>query len=102
MTVEKVELTGPSMNPIFRVYHSSEEDPTMGLYVSIVEVLEDNNQIRVGTPLICPSPLNPIEVQSLVQLLIGRHCEIETEPIDTIDSLQDSCPRCWKTYKLNQ
>lgn len=88
------------MNPIFRVYHSSEEDPTMGLYVSIIEVIEDNNQIRVGTPLICPSPLNQIEVQSLVQLLIGRVCEVGSEPIDTIEILEGDCPRLWKTYLL--
>jgi hypothetical protein len=101
MTVEKVELAGPSTNPIFRVYHRFKEDPTMGMYVSLVEVIEDDNQIRVGTPLICSKPLNPIEVQSLVQLLLGRHCEVETEPLDTIDLIQDSCPRCWKTYELN-
>jgi len=100
MTVEKVELTGLS-NPTFRVYHSFPEDPTLGMYVSMVEVIEESNQIRVGTPLICSRPLNPIEVQSLVQLLLGKHCEVETEPIDTIDTLEDTCPRCWKTYELN-
>lgn len=101
MTIEKVELAGPTHYPTFRVYHSFSEDPTMGAYVSIVEVFEDSNQIRVGTPLACCRPLNPIEVQALVQLLLGRHCEVGSEPLDTIEVLEDNCPRRWKTYMLS-
>ena len=96
MTVEKFELTGQASSLVGRVYHSDKTDPTMGMYVTMVEVVGD--QVRVGTPLISHWSLSNVEVQSVVQLLTGREARVGTQPTDEIVNVEGSCPRCWKTY----
>lgn len=72
MTVEMFEQVGPAHHRRGRVYHSFPEDPTMGMYVTLVEVV--GNQVKVGTPLSCPCPMSYIcglsrELESITPML---------------------------------
>ena len=70
-------------------------------YVSnrtLVEVV--GNQVKVGTPLSCPCPMSIIEVQAITQLLSGRIPRLLGAPVDTIEIVEDQCPRRWDTYDL--
>lgn len=98
MTVEMFEQVGPAHHRLGRVYHSFPEDPTMGMYVTLVEVV--GNQVKVGTPLSCPCPMSIIEVQAITQLLSGRIPRLLGAPVDTILIVEDQCPRRWDTYDL--
>ena len=98
MTIEKVELTGPKHT--FRVFHSFPEDPTLAVYVSVIKALED--QVWVGTPFGgLNHPLNSLEIQSLVQLLLGRPVMIGGElPYEVHDIDEPNPSRSWKAYEL--
>ena len=98
MTVERFELVGGANSYQAKVYHSSPDDPTWGVYVTLVNIIGD--RIEVGTPLACAYPLNPIELQAIVQLLSGKIPKMLGAPVDTVDNIEGDCPRCWKTYKL--
>ena len=87
MTVEMFEQVGPAHHRRGRVYHSFPEDPTMGMYVTLVEVKRiiplitkvnlfeaKPNQVKVGTPLSCPCPMSYIcglsrELESITPML---------------------------------
>lgn len=99
MTVEIVTMSGDYGA---RVNHTIVNDPTWSSYFSLVEVVLPN-MVQVGTPLACPSPLSTIEVQSIVQLILGRSVTVGAQPVDIIDKLgEKGCPRCWRTYELSQ
>jgi len=83
-----------------KVTHSFPEDPTMGIYRTLIMVDESSNTVHVGTPLACPQAINHVEVHAVVQLLLGRIVTVEAQSIDTVDTVSDGCPRCWKTYEL--
>ena len=98
MTVEIVTMSGDYGA---RVNHTIPNDPLWGSYFSLIEVVLPNT-VKVGTPLSCPAPLSTIEVQSIVQLILGRSLTVGAQPVDTIDEVgAKGCPRCWRTYELS-
>jgi hypothetical protein len=97
MTVEIVTMAGENQA---RVNHTIPNDPTWSSYFSLVEVVLPNT-VKVGTPLACPTPLSNLEVQSIVQLILGRAVTVGAQPVDIIDKLEEKgCPRCWRTFDL--
>jgi len=99
MTVEQFELTGGANSYQARVYHSFPDDPTWGVYITLVNVTGD--QVEVGAPLACAFPMSVIELQAVVQLISGKIPKMLGDPSDTVDNVNGDCPRCWKTYQLN-
>lgn len=82
-----------------KVTHSIPNDSTWGSYKTLI--LVDKGGVIVKTPLACPRPLSNVEVQSVVQLLLGRAVTIGVSPVDTCDHFEEpGCPRCWQTYSM--
>lgn len=89
-----------------RVMVEFEEDPTMGCYAHVVEVMglakNSHTTVRVGAPMAAAtSPLLPVELTSVVQLLLGHPATVAAQPSDEIDGTdhQDILRR-WRSYNV--
>lgn len=98
MTVEEYHMLSEHT---CKVVHSIPGDPTMGVYRTLLMVVESANIVIVKTPLACPQPISNVEVQSAVQLLLRRPVTVGTEELDKCDHLDEpGCPRCWQTFGI--
>ena len=83
-----------------RVTHTFPHDPTLAQYKTLVEVIEKSNTVIVKTPLACHQPISTLELQSVVQLILGKAVTVGAQAVDTCDHLEQiGCPRCWQTFE---
>lgn len=92
MPVEVVQMEGFQRA---RVHFTLPNDPTPGWYISRIEVVAD--LVKVGTPLASYQDLTLLEVQAVVQLILGRAVQVDA---DVLDRLDDECVMSWKTFRL--
>jgi hypothetical protein len=96
MTIEVVKMEGFQRA---RVQYTLPNDPTLGWHITRVEVVGD--LVKVGTPLTSYQDLSILEVQSVVQLILGRAVQVEVNAVDQLDDVEiNGCVRCWKTFRL--
>lgn len=97
MTVESLAMIGERGA---RVQHLIPNDLTWSSYFTLVEVIENSNTVIVKTPLACPQPISTLELQSVVQLILGKAVTVGAQAVDTCDHLEQiGCPRCWQTFE---
>lgn len=101
--ITRLDVTGYLLA---RVITEFEEDPTMGCYTYVVEVMglakSAHTTVRVGAPMAAANkPLLPIELTSVVQLLLSSQATVADQPSDEIDGPdhQDILRR-WRTYDV--
>jgi hypothetical protein len=95
MTVETVRMEW--FQPA-RVQYTLPNDPTLGWHTTYIEVVGD--LVKVGTPLTSYRDLSNLEVQSVVQLILGRAVQVEVNALDQLEDVKDNCVRCWKTFRF--
>lgn len=96
MTVEAVKISGIMEAT---VSHTIPNDPIRGFYVSHVKI--DGTKVKVGTPIACYEQLTNLEVQSVVQLILGRAVQVGPHLHQHYDSLEEGQGlRCWKAFSL--
>lgn len=97
MTVESLAMIGERGA---RVQHLIPNDLTWSSYFTLVEVIENSNTVIVKTPLACPQPISNLELQSVVQLILGKAVTVGAQAVDTRDHLEQMvCPRRWQTFE---
>lgn len=89
-----------------RIYQEFDDDPTMGCYVHVVEVVglpkDCHTTVRVGAPLAAQQQLTHIELTSLVQLLLGSRVDVASQPSDEIEELDErKTLRRWRTFDVS-
>jgi hypothetical protein len=97
--ITRLYVTG---NLSARVIQELEEDPTMGSYSHLIEVVgtTGHQTVRVGAPLAAQLPLTHVEITSVVQLLVGRLVTVAELPKDEVDQVDRPMFVRWRTYDV--
>lgn len=97
--ITRFEVTG---NLRAKVFQEFQEDPTMGTYAHVVEVVREPPMVRVGAPLAAQKPLTNLEITSVAQLLLGAQASVATQASDEIEAYDHvNIFRRWRTYPLD-
>lgn len=85
---------------IARVYHLIPSDLGYSSDYSVVMVDEISSVVQLGTPIACPKPISNLELQSVVQIILGKAVTVSAYSIDAVGIPDDLIPRSWTTFRL--
>lgn len=83
-----------------RVNHLIPNDLSWSSYYSVVLVDEISSVVQLGTPIACPTPISNLELQSVVQIILGKAVTVSSHPVDTDSQPDGQCIHHWTTFRL--